>query len=407
MSTKSAKNVVLGVSGSIAAYKACEIASSLTKAGVNVVPVLTKSAQHLVGPATFEGLTGNRVITDMFDPVQNTDIEHISVATSADLFLIAPATANIIGKAANGISDDWLSTALMVTQAPILFAPSMNTNMYRHEAVQKNIETLQARGCQFIGPDSGVLACKTVGPGRMSEAEAVVQRAFGILEAERDLDGVRVLITTGANHEPIDPVRYIGNRSSGKMGFAIASEALQRGAEVTVVTGPADVMPPANAHVIEVQTAQEMCDAVMQAMPNADVIIGAAAVADYRVEAPETKKKKRDGSGLSLTLVENPDIIASVGAQKRDSQVVVGFAAETNDLEQNAKKKLEKKKLDMIVANTVGTAESGFGTDTVDAKFLYRDGTVDEQPRLLKTQLASRLMDNVVHLLSECQRAAS
>lgn len=407
MSTKSAKHVVLGVTGSIAAYKACEIASTLTKAGVNVTPVLTKSAQNLVGAATFEGLTGNRVITDMFDPVQNTDIEHISVATSADLFLVAPATANILGKAANGISDDWLSTALMVTQAPILFAPSMNTNMYRHEAVQKNIATLAARGCNFIGPDAGVLACKTIGPGRMSEAEAVVERAFSLLNPVNDLAGMHILITSGANHEPIDPVRYIGNRSSGKMGFAIAEEALNRGAKVTVITGPADVAPPANAEVVHVETAQEMCNAVLDRMGDADIIIGAAAVADYRVAEPATKKKKRDGSALHMELVENPDIIATVGAQKRKNQLVIGFAAETNDLIANAKKKLEKKKLDLIVANTVGTADSGFGTDTTDARFLYRDGTIQEHPTLLKTELAARLMDTVTDLIEQRGRAAS
>jgi phosphopantothenoylcysteine decarboxylase / phosphopantothenate---cysteine ligase len=407
MNTKSAKHVVLGVTGSIAAYKACEIASTLTKAGVNVTPVLTKSAQNMVGPATFEGLSGNRVITDMFDPVQNTDIEHISVATSADLFLIAPATANIIGKAAHGIADDWLSTALMVTQAPILFAPSMNTNMYRHPALQENLDTLRERGCQFIGPDSGVLACKTVGPGRMSEAEAVVKRAFEILDGVRDLEGCRILITSGANHEPIDPVRYIGNRSSGKMGYAIADEAIRRGAQVTVITGPAEVAPPAHATVIQVQTAREMCDAVLNAMADADVIIGAAAVADYRVENPTTQKQKRDGSDMSLTLVENPDIIGTVGANKKDHQVIIGFAAETNDLIANAQKKLEKKKLDMIVANTVGTADSGFGTETTDAQFLYRDGVIQEHPRLLKTELAARLMDNVVHLLETRKRASS
>ncbi|MFP6581227.1 MAG: bifunctional phosphopantothenoylcysteine decarboxylase/phosphopantothenate--cysteine ligase CoaBC [Candidatus Hydrogenedentota bacterium] len=407
MSTKSASHVVLGVTGSIAAYKACEIASTLTKAGVNVTPVLTKSAQNLVGAATFEALTGNRVITDMFDPAQNTDIEHISVSTSADLFLVAPATANILGKAANGISDDWLSTALLVTEAPILFAPSMNTNMYRHVAVQANIQLLSERGNHFIGPGSGVLACKTVGPGRMSEPQEIVERVFVLLNGVQDLLGRHILITSGANHEPIDPVRYIGNRSSGKMGYAIADEALARGARVTVITGPADVAPPVAAEVIEVQTAQEMCNAVLEYMGDADVIIGAAAVADYRVAEPATQKMKRDGSAISLDLIENPDIIGTVGAKKRENQVVIGFAAETNDLIANAKKKLEKKKLDMIVANTVGTPESGFGSDTVDARFLYRDGTIQEQPMLLKTELAERLMDNVVQLLDQRGRVAS
>lgn len=403
MNTISTKHIVLGVTGSIAAYKACEIASTLTKQGHKVTPVLTKSAQNLVGAATFEGLTGNRVITDMFDSVQNTDIEHIALSTSADLFLIAPATANILGKAANGIADDWLSTALLVTQAPILYAPAMNTNMYNHPAVQQNIATLTERGAHFIGPGSGTLACKTVGEGRMEEPQIIVDAALGLLKKKADLRGKHILITTGANHEPIDPVRYIGNRSSGKMGYAVAHEALQCGAEVTVITGPAEIEPPANANVIHVQTALEMHDAVMQNFPQADVIIGAAAVADYRVENPPDQKQKRNGSGLHLDLTENPDIIAAVGANKSDSQLVIGFAAETNDLIENARAKIKKKNLDLIVANTVGVSYSGFGAETTEARFLYPNGSIEEYPLLPKSQLAEQLMTKIAGLLSEDQ----
>ena len=401
MNTTSAKHVVLGVTGSIAAYKACEIASTLTKAGVHVTPVLTRSAQELVGAATFEGLTGNRAVTDMFESGQNSEIEHIAVSNRADLFIIAPATANIIGKAAQGIADDWLSTALLVTQAPILFAPAMNSNMYAHTAVQENIATLTQRGCQFIGPDTGVLACKTDGPGRMVKPEEIVDAAFRILNRSDELAAKHILLTTGANHEPIDPVRYIGNRSSGKMGYAIAQEALGRGAQVTVITGPAEVAPPVGAHVIQVETAQEMSNAVMVHMDEADVIIGAAAVADYRVTHPSAEKHKRTEKSLNIELTENPDIIGTVGAQKRVGQVVVGFAAETQDIIAHAQEKLCKKHLDLIVANRVGTPDSGFGSDMTDARILFRDGTIEELQVIRKRELAEKLMNHIVALLRQ------
>lgn len=395
MSTKSAKRVVLGVTGSIAAYKACEIASTLTQQGIHVQAVLTRSAQELVGPATFEGLTGNRVITSMFDSATNVDIEHIAVSTGADLFLVAPASANIIGKAANGIADDWLSTALLVTRAPILFAPAMNTNMYQHPAVRQNLDTLASRGCRFVGPGSGRLACKTVGPGRIAEPEDVVAAALHLLRTKRDLEGKKVVITSGANHEPIDPVRFIGNRSSGKMGHALAAEALSRGASVTVIAGPSAVEPPAGAEIVSVETALDMRDALMRESAGADIVIGAAAVADYRIENPATEKRKRNGTALELKLVENPDLIAEVGRSRKNGQIVVGFAAETSDLSGNARKKLEKKSLDLIVANEVGGTDSGFGSDTIRARFLDRSGADDELPLVTKPELAERLFDRL------------
>jgi len=401
MNTTSSKRIVLGVTGSIAAYKACEIASTLSKSGMHVTPVLTESASHLIGAATLEGLTGNRVITHMFDPVQNSDIEHISVSTSADLFIVAPATANILGKAANGISDDWLSTALLVTHAPILFAPAMNTNMYGHPAVTENIAKLKSRGNHFVGPNSGTLACKTEGPGRMSEPQEVVEAALQLLDISQSLKGKKILITTGANHEPIDPVRFIGNRSSGKMGNAIALEALNRGADVTVVTGPADVAPPSSSQIISVQTAQEMSDAVMNHMNDVDVVIGAAAVADYRIENPSDKKHKRNGACLDLKLIENPDIIGSVGKAKTNGQIVVGFAAETQDLTENAQSKLARKNLDLIVANEVGVPESGFGTETINAQFVHKSGEIEEFPLLDKKELATRLLDRIENMLTD------
>ncbi len=398
MSTKSCNEVILGVTGSIAAYKACEVASLLAKQGIRVIPVLSDSAQKFVGAASFEGITGTRAITSMFDTSTNAEIDHVAVPTRADLVIVAPATANVIAKAAQGIADDFLTTALLVTRAPILFAPAMNTNMYQHPAVQANMRTLRERGCHFVGPDSGVLACKTVGPGRMIDPAYIVETALGLVHPKNDLEGLHVLMTSGANHEPIDPVRFIGNRSSGKMGHALARAALMRGAKVTVVSGPAQVAPPLGAHVVSVQTAVEMRDALLRHLPEADVVIGAAAVADYRVEAPQLAKHKRDGKGLTVKLTENPDVIAEAALRKRDDQIVIGFAAETNDLIENAKAKLRRKNLDLIVANEVGGADSGFGTDTTRASFVTPDGAVETLPLVTKADLAERVLDYVLRL---------
>jgi len=389
------KEVVLGVTGSIAAYKACDIASRLTEWGARVTPVLTRAATELVGPATFEAITGNRAITALFEPLQNPEVEHIAVATRADLFLIAPATANVLAKAAHGIADDWLSTTLLATRAPILFAPAMNTNMYHHPATQANIETLQARGCHFVGPAEGRLACGTTGLGRMSDPAIVLEAALPLLSKEKGLAGQRVLITSGPTHEPIDPVRYIGNRSSGKMGRVLAFEALIRGAHVTVVTGPAETPMPYGVEVIAVQTAAEMADAVLARAPDADVVIGAAAVADYRVENAATDKHKRDGAPLTLALAENADIIAQVGAAKRDGQTIIAFAAETQDLIENARAKLEKKHVDLIVANQVCAADSGFGADALHAALITPDAPPEDLGLVAKDELAQRIFDRI------------
>jgi phosphopantothenoylcysteine decarboxylase/phosphopantothenate--cysteine ligase len=401
MSTTSTKEVVLGVTGSIAAYKACEIASQLVKKGVKVIPVLTHSAQQLVGAASFEGITGNRAVTEMFEPAQNPDVEHVTVATRADLFIIAPATANFLAKAAVGIADDWLTTALLVTHAPVLVAPAMNTNMFEHPATKENLAVLRLRHWHFVGPESGMLACRTVGIGKMADPADIVEAAWPLIHREHDLDGKKVLITSGANHEAIDPVRFIGNRSSGKMGHALALEALRRGARVTVVTGPAEVAPPIGVEVVPVRSALEMCEAVMTRAHEADVFIGAAAVADYRVESPMAQKHKRDGKPLTLKLVENPDIIARVGEQRGNGQVIVGFAAETDELVANAAEKLRKKHADLMVANEVNTPESGFGKDTVKACFVGADGHVTELPVVTKTDLAERLFDRIAALMRQ------
>lgn len=401
MKSLSSKEVVLGVTGSIAAYKACELASLLVKQNVRVTPVLTKSAQHLVGPATFEAITGHRAILDMFEPIQNPEIEHISVAARANLFLIAPATANILAKAAHGIADDWLSTTLLATRAPVLYAPAMNTNMYEHAATQANLDTLRERGAHFVGPVEGRLACGTEGIGKMAEPQTVLEAALPLIDERCDLAGKHVVLTTGGTREPIDPVRYIGNRSSGKMGRALAMEALRRKARVTVVSGPSEVQPPWGAAVVNVETAHEMEAAVQALLPEMDIFIGAAAVADYGVPNPLTGKHKRGSGPWTLELAENSDIIAGVGAQKRAGQVIVGFAAETDQLLENAQAKLATKSLDLVLANQVGTPESGFGTETLKASIIGTTGPVSDLGTLPKEEVARRLLNAVIPLVQK------
>jgi phosphopantothenoylcysteine decarboxylase/phosphopantothenate--cysteine ligase len=369
------------------------------EAGATVLPVLSAGGREFVGAASLEGITGQRVITEMFEPAQNPDIEHIAVARRADLFLIAPATANIIAKAAHGLADDWLTTTLLATRAPILFAPAMNTMMYQHPATQDNIALLKSRGCRFVGPGTGALACGEFGPGRLIDTVAILESARIALRNDRSLAGKRVLITSGGNHEPIDPVRYIGNRSSGKMGHAIALEALMRGAEVTVVCGPCEVPPPDLAQVINAPTALAMLDAVNTCLPEADIFIAAAAVADYRIDHPAEEKQKRDEGGLQIALVPNPDIAAHVGVSRRPGQVVIGFAAETGSILENAASKLRKKNLDLIVANDVKSEDSGFGSETTRAWFLAPEATPEALPLVTKAELARRLFDRVAGLM--------
>ncbi|HOZ46532.1 MAG TPA: bifunctional phosphopantothenoylcysteine decarboxylase/phosphopantothenate--cysteine ligase CoaBC [Candidatus Hydrogenedentes bacterium] len=398
--TLSNREVVLGVTGSIAAYKACEIASRLVEYGAHVTPVLTRSALELVGAASFEAITGRRAITAMFTPYQNEAIDHIAVSQRADLFLIAPATANIIAKAAHGLADDWLSTSLLAARAPVLFAPAMNAQMYAHAAVQANIETLRNRGAHFVGPDRGRLACGDAGLGRMTAPMSIVEAAVPLVSGRNELAGRRVVLTSGGTREPIDPVRYISNRSSGKMGRAIALAALARGAAVTVVTGPCEEPLPYGAEVIRVETAREMAEAVGPLARKADVVIGVAAVADYRPAEVGSSKRKRTGTDVQLSLIENPDIIAGLGRDKPAGQILVGFAAETDDVVAHAIQKLAKKNLDLLVANTVGGSESGFGCDTVQAALVSAGRNVERLGMITKVDLAERLMDAVVSLLA-------
>lgn len=395
------REVVLGVTGSIAAYKAGEIASQLVQYGVKVTPVLTASACELVCPATFEAITGNKAITRLFEPLSNPEIEHIAVATRAHLFLIAPATANILAKAATGIADDWLSTTLLATRAPILFAPAMNTRMYEHPATQENIRILKQRGCYFIGPESGRLACGTVGAGRMADPSHIVEFALTLLDPRDDLKNVNVLITSGPTREPIDPVRFISNRSSGKMGAALAKEALLRKARVTVISGPCETTLPYGAEVVNVETAEAMAQACAARFPECDVFISAAAVADYRPERVLDTKHKRSGMPMQLSLVENPDIVGTLARGKAPHQIVVGFAAETDNLLPHAEEKLKKKNLDLLLANQIGVPESGFGTPSLRAYLLNSSGVTADLGLVPKETVAERIFDQVTELLKK------
>jgi len=392
------KTILLGVCGSVAAYRACDIASQLKQQGAIVLTAMTRSAQQLVCPASFEAVTGQPVITEMFSPLPTPGVEHIAVAQRANLFLIAPATANILAKAAHGIADDWLSTTLLATRAPILFAPAMNTAMYTHPATQANITLLKEWGALFVGPASGNLACGDSGVGRLANRDDILDAAAIALCRKKDFAGKRVLITSGSNHEAIDPVRFIGNRSSGKMGRALALEALRRGAEVCVISGPAEVKLPVGAEVVNVSTAAQMHDAVMARLGQYDVVIAAAAVADYRVENASDKKIKRESENISLTLTPNHDIVAAAAAQKRPGCKIIGFAAESDDILDNASAKLKRKNLDMIVANKVGGENSAIGADTGEAWLLLPGREPEPQGHIEKTALAMRIFDRISEL---------
>ena len=400
------REIVLAVTGSIAAYKACDIASRLVEAGATVTPVLSEAAQAFVGAASLEGITGRPVVTDLFSSNTNPAIEHIAVARRADLFLIAPATANTLAKAAQGIADDWLGASLLATRAPILFAPAMNTQMWLHPATQTNVETLRRRGCHFVGPGEGMLACRTVGPGRLADTPAILEAVEIALTVDKPLLGKHVLLTSGGNHEPIDPVRYIGNRSTGKMGRALAMAALARGARVTVISGPAETPLPCEAECVGVQTAQEMLDAVAQRLNDFDIFIGAAAVADYRVESPAVVKHKRGEEVFSLSLTPNPDIAAFVGTQRQDRQIAAGFAAETHALLEHGAEKLTRKGLDFIVANVVNVPDSGFGADTSRAWLLSQEEAPEELGLCSKRAVADRLLDACAALLDRRKSAS-
>ncbi len=395
--------IALGVTGGIGAYKAVEVARGLQKRGHDVVAVMTPSATRFVGPVTFEAITRRRVITDQFEPGANSDIEHIALASSMDLLLIAPATANIIGKLANGIADDFLTTLYLATRAPVLLAPAMNTLMFEHEAVRRNLETLAARGVRFAEPGEGYLACGWIGKGRLAEPDDVVAAAEAILRPEGPLRGLRVLVTAGPTFEDVDPVRFIGNRSSGRMGFALAAEAARRGAEVTLVAGPTQIEPPAVREVIRVRGAADMHREVLARADRLDVAIMAAAVADYAPAERAAQKVEKGDDSITLVLKKTPDILGDLGARRLAAgrgPLLVGFAAETEDLVGRATAKRARKHADLIVANDVSRGDAGFEVDTNAVTIVGPEGA-EALPLQSKTRVAAEILDRVEKLLAK------
>lgn len=389
------KNIVIGVSGGIAAYKACDIVSRLKKLNANVKVIMTKSAAEFVTPLTFQSLSQNFVVVDMFDELKTWDVEHISLAQWADLFLIAPATANIIGKISNGIADDMLSTTVMATKAQVLIAPAMNTNMYENKIVQNNISKLSELGFKFVEPESGRLACGDIGKGKLASPEAIVDQVSSILALEQDLTDKNILITAGPTIENIDPVRYITNRSSGKMGYSIAQKAIERGANVTLISGKTSLdIPNGVSEFIQIESAKQMYDAVVDNLDKNDIIIKSAAVADYKPKNISDIKIKKSDDDLIIELDRNKDILKEIGKIKKD-KILVGFAAETNDLIQNAKKKIEKKNLDFIVANDLTQKGAGFGVDTNIVKIIDKNGNIQEYPKMKKYEISNIILDRV------------
>ncbi|HEX7330891.1 MAG TPA: bifunctional phosphopantothenoylcysteine decarboxylase/phosphopantothenate--cysteine ligase CoaBC [Pyrinomonadaceae bacterium] len=397
----SQKNIALGVCGGIAAYKAVEVLRGLQRAGCTVRVAMTKRACEFMQPLTFRALSGSHVVVDDYAPDNPDPIAHITYSQTADLLIVAPATANIIAKFANGVADDFLSSTYLACSAPVLIAPAMNTTMWEHPATQRNLERLRADGVHIMQPDAGEMACGTIGPGRLSEPERIVAAALEILEGSRvaqDLSGERFLITVGATREEIDPVRFISNRSSGRMGFALAEAALKRGGEVTVVAGTTTVSPPAGVRIVKALSADEMAQAVARESANASVFIGAAAIADYRPAQRADQKIKKSEESITLTLERTPDVLSQVAASRTNGMLVIGFAAETENVIENAKEKLRNKKLDAIIANDVTRADSGFDTSTNAITIITNDSDPVELPVMSKTEAANRILDVIVSL---------
>lgn len=402
MSNLQGKRIVLGVSGGIAAYKGAALCSKLAQAGADVRVIMTESAAQFVAPLTFQTLSRHDVYTDTFDEKNASVVSHIDLADHADLFVIAPATANIIAKLAHGIADDMLSTTLLATTAPIFVAPAMNVHMYDNPAVQHNMDILRGRGVRFIEPGVGQLACGYVGKGRLEEPEAIVAflRDFVSAEQDKPLAGRKVVVTAGGTVERIDPVRYLTNDSSGKMGFAVAEAAQSMGADVTLVAGHVDGRAPDGIRTVYVESALDMMNAVLAEYETADIVVKAAAVADYRPANVAEHKIKKTGDKLTIELVRNPDILQTLGERKK-KQVLVGFAAETEKLEEHAQDKLRRKKCDLLVANDVSKPGSGFGTETNEVLVFDRNGLVTALPLLHKREVAERLLRLAAERLPE------
>jgi phosphopantothenoylcysteine decarboxylase/phosphopantothenate--cysteine ligase len=393
------KTVVLGVTGCIAAYKACEVARALMRSGVRVKTIMTEAATRFVGPLTLRTLTGEPVVTSLWDDATTSRVFHVSLAEEADVLLIAPCTANVLAKLARGVADDMLTTAALATEAPLVLAPAMNTHMWRDEATQANLAVLRSRGAIVVEPDAGELACGDVGEGRLAEIEAITSAVHAELERVQDLEGVQLLVTAGPTYEPIDPVRFIGNRSSGRTGYAIAEEAARRGAEVTLVSGPTSLPDPFGCIVVRVQTADEMHRAAMDAFAPADAVVATAAVSDLRPATPSEHKLKKSDASATLALERTTDILAEMGARKGE-RVLIGFAAESHDLITEARGKLERKHLDLVVANDITRPGLGFGSAS-NRVSLVDSGGVEELPVMTKRELARIICDRMAALLRQ------
>ncbi|QLY81968.1 bifunctional phosphopantothenoylcysteine decarboxylase/phosphopantothenate--cysteine ligase CoaBC [Clostridium intestinale] len=391
------KCVVIGVSGGVAVYKALEVISRLRKKDIEVRVIMTESAQKFVTPLSFQSLSQNMVTTDMFDEPKAWEIQHISLAKKADLMLVLPATANIIGKVANGIADDMLSTTIMATKAPVVFAPAMNTNMYENPIVQNNIEKLKSFGYEFIEPASGRLACGDEGKGKLADVEDIYEFVLKTLYKTSDLEGKKVLITAGPTISPIDPVRFITNRSTGKMGYAIAEEARNRGAEVTLISGPTNIKPPYGVKIIKISTNKQMKNEVLKYFDETDIVIKSAAVADYKALTYSEQKIKKGEGNLNLEFTRDSDILSILG-EKKTSQILVGFAAESNNLEENATRKLIKKNLDLIVGNDITAKETGFGSDDNKVIFISKTGEKTVLDKMSKLEVAKKLFDEIIKI---------
>ena len=398
MERLSGKKIVLGVTGGIAAYKAVEVVSRLRKAGAQVHVIMTKEAAEFVTELTFREISCQPVTVDMWSKVPHFNVEHIALAQLADLMLLVPATANILAKAATGIADDMLTTTLLATKAPIFAAPAMNTNMYENPITQRNITELKRRGFHIIEPAAGHLACGISGKGRLPEPSDIVRVIEAFFQPEDSLAGRRILVTAGGTIEPLDPVRYIGNRSTGRMGYAIAAEASRRGADVVLISGPSNLPEPSGVETVHIDTARQMQSEVLARFTDADAVIMSAAVADYRPKTVAAEKIKKSDDELVLHLERNPDILFDLG-QRKTRQLLVGFAAETCRVEEYAKRKLVKKNLDFIVANDVSQADAGFGVDTNRIKLFAKDGTMTEYPLMSKKELAGIILDHMAACL--------
>lgn len=398
------KHIVLGVTGSIAAYKIASLASMLKKQNADVTVIMTENASYFINPITFETLTGNKCLTDTFDRNFQYNVEHVALAKLADVFMVAPASADVIGKAANGIADDMLTTTLLACQCPRIFAPAMNTRMYQNPIVQDNMKKLESYGMEVIFPASGYLACGDTGEGKMPEPELLYEYIVKAL-CPKDMAGVKVLVTAGPTREKIDPVRYITNHSTGKMGYAIARAAMLRGAQVTLVTGKTELKPPVKVDTIEIESAADMAEAVKGCAKEQDIIIKAAAVADYRPKDVADEKVKKTDDDMSIALVRTEDILGYLGAHKREGQFLCGFSMETENMIENSRKKLEKKNLDLIVANNLKEQGAGFGTDTNIVTLLSKEDTI-QLPVMKKEEVADKLLDHIMERLSCKKRGA-